>query len=330
MYQARYSSSFAAIGDIVCTHAFRQPVPNLVRGYSWCSIIMSFPFELDEIDAYQHWREQKLVHAARLASGGAGHILVDIADPYELKPEERQAVLENCRQHNMSLYRLPDAAGSDKSLVHSLGEQFGMSHLDANLRADEDSVTSLEVRGQEGNQYIPYTNRALSWHTDGYYNELDKQIFALIMHCVSPAAEGGVNHLLDPDIAYIALRDENPAFIEALMHPEAMTIPPNIENDKELRGAQPGPVFMKRPDGRMHMRYSARKRNIEWRDTPETRTAVDMINDLLANSEYVITHRMQTGHGIICNNVLHNRTGFEDSDSQKRLMYRARFYDYIK
>jgi len=291
---------------------------------------MSFPFELDEIDAYQNWRKQKLAHAASLTSGGAGQILVDIADPYALKPDERAAVLENCRQHNMSLYRLPDAAGRDKSLVHSLGEQFGMSHLDANLRADEDSVTSLEVRGQVGNQYIPYTNRALSWHTDGYYNELDKQIFALIMHCVSPAAEGGMNHLLDPDIAYIALRDENPAFIEALMHPEAMTIPPNIENDKELRGAQTGPVFMKRPDGRMHMRYSARKRNIEWRDTPETLAAVDMINDLLANSEYVITHRMQTGQGIICNNVLHNRTGFEDSDSQKRLMYRARFYDYIK
>ena len=55
-----------------------------------------------------------------------------------------------------------------------------MEKLDANLRSDEDSISSLEVREQNGNQYIPYTNKALSWHTDGYYNPLDKQIFGII------------------------------------------------------------------------------------------------------------------------------------------------------
>ena len=89
------------------------------------------------------------------------------------------------------------------------------------------------MRSQAGNQYIPYTNKALSWHTDGYYNVLDKQIFGIIMHCVRPAAEGGVNSLLNPENVYIALRDENPAYIEALMHPEAMTIPDNIEKDRK-------------------------------------------------------------------------------------------------
>ena len=286
---------------------------------------MSFPFALDEIDAYQSWREQKLTRAAR----NAEQIIVDIEDPYQLTRQEHEAVLQKCRLHNMALYCLPEAAGTDKALVHSIGEQFGMTHLDANIRSDEDSVSSLEVRGQVGNQYIPYTNKALSWHTDGYYNYLDKQIFAIILHCVQPAAEGGENSLLDPDLVYMALRDENPAYIKALMHPEAMTIPENIEDGKVIRAAQTGPVFMKRPDGRLHMRFSARKRNIAWRDTPETKAAVDMINDLLANSDYVIRHRMAAGQGVICNNVLHNRTGFEDSDSQKRLMYRARFYDYI-
>jgi len=78
-------------------------------------------------------------------------------------------------------------------LVHALGKQLAMETLDANLRSDEDSVSSLQVRAQAGNQYIPYTNKALSWHTDGYYNPLDKQIFGIIMHCVRPAVAGGVN-----------------------------------------------------------------------------------------------------------------------------------------
>jgi len=38
------------------------------------------------------------------------------------------------------------------------------------------------------------------------------------------------------------------------------------------------------------------------------------------------------GQGLICNNVLHNRTGFTD-DMDKgiaRLVYRARYYDRIR
>jgi alpha-ketoglutarate-dependent taurine dioxygenase len=235
----------------------------------------------------------------------------------------------------MVLYRLGDVAVQDKTLVHALGQQLGLVHLDTNLRADEDSVSSLEVRDQAGNQYIPYTNKALSWHTDGYYNHLDKQIFAIIMHCVRPAASGGENFLLNPENVYIALRDENPAYIAALMHPEAMTIPENIESGKVIREAQTGPVFMVRPGkdravtGRLHMRFSARKRNIIWRDTDETKRAVEMISRLMADTENVVKVALKAGQGVICNNVLHNRTGFTDSEDQKRLLYRARYYDAV-
>ena len=283
------------------------------------------PFLLENAQAYAQWRENKITRCAP-----SNHdLMVSIADPYHLSTHEKAAVVERCARFNMAIYQLKDLAEQDKSLVHALGKRFEMINLDANLRSDEDSVSSLEVREQAGNKYIPYTNKALSWHTDGYYNHLDKQIFGIIMHCVRPAAEGGVNRLMDIDAIYIALRDENPAYIEALMHPQAMTIPANIEAGAVIREAQSGPVFMVKADGRLHMRYSARKRNIIWRDTPETVEAVSMIGQLLADDGKVVKVALTAGQGIICNNVLHNRTGFEDSAQQKRLMYRARYYDDV-
>jgi len=283
------------------------------------------PFRLENTSAYAQWRASKRAHIVP----NLDDLMVNIVDPYQLTADEKAEVVERCAQFNMAIYQLQELANQDKSLVHALGKQFEMVNLDANLRSDEDSVSSLEVREQVGNKYIPYTNKALSWHTDGYYNRLDKQIFGIIMHCVRPAGEGGVNRLMDIDAIYIALRDENPAYIEALMHAEAMTIPANIEAGAVIREAQTGPVFMVKADGRLHMRYSARKRNIIWRDTPQTAEAVAVIGQLLADDEKVVKVALSAGQGVICNNVLHNRTGFEDSEQQKRLMYRARYYDDV-
>jgi len=296
------------------------------------SILTGSPFNLADDGLYARWREEKL----RYNKPTLADLFVDIEDPFQLSADEKAAITDRCARFNMALYRLSDAGVQDKALVHAIGQQLGLIHLDANLRSDEDSVTSLEVREQAGNQYIPYTNKALSWHTDGYYNPLDKQIFAIIMHCVRPAAEGGENFLLDPERVYIALRDKDPAYIAAMMHPEAMTIPENIESGEVIRDAQTGPVFMLKPGsersatGRLHMRFSARKRNIIWRDTDETREAVEMINRLMADAENVVKVALKAGEGVICNNVLHNRTGFADSESQKRLIYRARYYDTVK
>jgi alpha-ketoglutarate-dependent taurine dioxygenase len=284
------------------------------------------PFNLNNNTAYQQWRSARLGYTDPAISD----ILVQLKDPYRLSDDEKTAIIQCCEKYNMAIYQINDLDAQDKSLVHELGNQLAMQHLDANLRADEDSVSSLQVREQVGNMYIPYTNKALSWHTDGYYNPLDKQIFGIIMHCVRPAIEGGVNSLINPENVYIALRDENLAYIEALMHPKAMIIPDNVEAGKLIRAAQDGPVFMVKPNGRLHMRFSARKRNIVWRDTEDTHKAVEMISHLLADDNNVLKVKLKAGQGIICNNVLHNRSAFTDSDQQKRLMYRARYYDAVK
>jgi len=283
-------------------------------------------FNLDNGDAYRQWSMQK----KWLRQCNVSQYIVPIDDPFQLQASEKQALLESCDAYNMALYQLNEPSKQCRKMVVNLGEQLGLLRLDANLRSDSDSISCLQVSEQAGNQYIPYTNKALSWHTDGYYNKPERQINGFLLHCVSNAAEGGVNYLLDHEWVYKLLRDENPDYIDALMHPQAMTIPDNVESGKVIRGAQSGPVFsLHEGSGRLHMRYSARKRNIIWRDDEYTTAAVDRIGEILSDESLVLSVAMESGQGLICNNVLHNRTGFTDSDSKKRLMYRARYFDRV-
>lgn len=288
------------------------------------------PFALQDDAAYSRWRDWKLARHPR----AIGELMVEVADPFRLTPAEHEAILERCRRANMALYALRDGVGEDKEAIRALGRQLGLARLDSNLGADEDSITSLRVvEGDRRTGYIPYTNRRLSWHTDGYYNGPDQQIRAILMHCVRDAAEGGANAVVDHEMLYIQLRDADPAHVEALMQPDVMTIPPNEEGGEAIREARSGPVFSRDADsGSLHMRYTARTRSIEWRDDEATRRAVDLLSRLLEEANpYRFEYRLDPGQGIICNNVLHCRTAFADdaASGRQRLLYRARYYDRI-
>jgi len=289
------------------------------------------PFDLANESDYQHWRTHKLSDYNAVA----GDLIVPVKDIAALTEREHAAILGRCCKVNMAVYEVTGTGPAGKQAMRLLGQQFGLQNLDTNLRADEDSITSLRVvEADAGTHYIPYTNRPLNWHTDGYYNRLDQQVRAIVMHCVSASASGGDNLLLDPEIAYLLLRDENPGYIKALMQPDAMTIPANIEAGIELRPAQSGPVFSIEPaSGALHMRYTARTRSIEWKDDENTRQAVEFLGELLASdSVYILRHRLCAGQGIICNNVLHKREGFTDDATagQERLLYRARYHERIR
>lgn len=285
------------------------------------------PFDLDQPQAYQSWRQTKLeTHPGRVED-----LIVEIKDPRQLTPAEHEAILNRCRRANMAIYVSGLGDDPDKDIIRTLGEQFGLRRLDHNPGADEDAITSLKVQTDDRHAgYIPYTNRPIAWHTDGYYNEPDHQIHGLLLHCVHPATSGGENDLLDHEIAYLTLRDLNPDYIRALMHPQAMTIPANLAAGGEQRPEQPGPVFSVRPDGSLHMRYTDRKRNIIWRDDPLTRTAVSALKEILDSGMTAHFHaRLEPGWGLICNNVLHTRTAFEEGQPP-RLLYRARYYDRLR
>jgi hypothetical protein len=279
------------------------------------------PFHLDNDGAYQAWRAHKLADVPV----SAAQLSVDLRDTANPRADELAAIREACERYNLCIYRGP--ADADKQAVTALGKGLGLYHLDDNLCADEDRITSLQVTEEGAHRsYIPYSDRALQWHTDGYYNTPEQQVRAVILHCVRPAAKGGENLLLDVELLYIALRDHEPALIAALQHPDALTIPANRQGGRELRPARSGPVFScDLAGGALHMRYSARQRNIIWRDDADTRRAVMVIAEMLAGDHPgKLRVRLAPGEGLISNNALHNRSGF-DGD-RGRLLYRARYY----
>jgi alpha-ketoglutarate-dependent taurine dioxygenase len=282
------------------------------------------PFDLDNEADYKAWREQKLLAYPT----GVEALIIEIKDPHRLTNTEYEAIHARCRKTNMAIYAGPTGSDPDKAIPGSLGKQFGLTVLDYNMGADDDGVTSLKVvEGKWRSGYIPYTNRPIHWHTDGYYNLPGRQIHGLLLHCVSAAASGGENALLDHEIAYIHLRDSNPEYIRALMAANVMTIPPNNENGEQLRPARSGPVFSVLEDGSLHMRYTARTRSIEWSPDPLTRAAVKALETFLdSSSPYIYRATLQPGQGLICNNVLHNRSGFDDDSEHTRQLYRLRYY----
>jgi len=285
------------------------------------------PFNPANESAYLHWRTNKLAkHPVELEE-----LLVNIDNPFEVSDQEKQQLLEKIRQCNMAIYQIKPKKehAEDKSFLDELGKQFGLSHLDNNLYADEDAISSLKVTAEKaGRGYIPYTNRPIAWHTDGYYNTGQTQVRAMLLHCVQPAADGGRNQLLDHEMAYLLLRDKNPAYIEALSRPDAMSIPANIQDGKVIREAVTGPVFSVDSDGYLHMRYTARTRSIEWLNDPMVLEAKDVLLEILKTpSPYHFEGKLEAGQGLICNNVLHTRTPFEENSD--RLLYRARYFDRI-
>ena len=303
--------------------------PAMNKGSESINQLNDNPFDLANDEAYKKWRQIKL--AAYPAS--LDELIVPIADVNAVKDDELRQLKQVIHKYNLVIYDLGAEGFVSKAQIRQFARVLDLDRIDNNICSDEDSITALQVSdaGQK-KIYIPYTNRRLSWHTDGYYNTLDQQIRGMLLHCATPAVEGGENMLLDHEMLYIQLRDENPDYIRALMQPDAMLIPANNEGEagEEIRAEQAGPVFsLEKGTANLHMRYSARTRNIIWRDDEITTEATAKITEYLGNSPYILRYRLAAGQGVICNNVLHNRTSFEDSDSQHRLLYRARFYDRV-
>lgn len=287
------------------------------------------PFSLDNDSTYREWREWKLGIAAR----GINELIVEINDPRQISDAEYDRLLCCIRHNNMVIYAGNSGIDPDKQIPRAVAERFGLHQLNHNWLADDDGLTSLTVNEQGDHPlYIPYTNRPINWHTDGYYNPHNAQVHGLLLHCVYRAARGGENALMDHEIAYILLRDANPDYIEAFMQPDVMTIPPGTDMHGNLREAAVGPVFSINPrSGDLHMRYTARRRNIEWKDDKRTTEAVAFLEALLnSNSSYIYRGTLEPGMGLVSNNVLHDRGGFSDLVGHpQRLLYRARYFDRI-
>ncbi|SMH44065.1 TauD/TfdA family dioxygenase [Maritimibacter sp. HL-12] len=257
--------------------------------------------------------------------------IADLANPTEA---EKSELIRRCKAANLALYHVADSE-NHRAGLRAFAEAFGLRIAEKHRSAGGDGIVALresDAPSQKG--YIPYTKRKMNWHTDGYYNAPDDRISAMVLHTAQPANDGGSNQLLDHTIAYIRLMDENPDYVTALMHPQAMTIPENREDDGSLRPASVGPVFFPDADtGEMQMRYTARTRSIEWRDDTLTREAVAFLQSTLEKPDpMTISIRFGEGQGVLCNNVLHDRTGFDPQarDFSPRVVYRVRFHNRVK
>lgn len=284
------------------------------------------PFFADK-STYLEWKKTRL----RSYPSDPENLVVEINSLANLTDIEVQAIRKVCARTNMAVYRCRDKF-ADREAVRAFSSSFGLQRIDNHLCANADGVSELTVASTGVRTgYVPYSNRSLSWHTDGYYNHKARQINAVVLHCVHNATAGGENALLDPEVAYICLRDEDPRFITAFEHPECMTIPANRGQEGEIRAEVCGPVFSYDVSGHLHTRYSARKKNIRWRDDDLTTAARDCMSEILSDkNELVFRYRLQPGEGLISNNILHNRTTFTDGPGHKRLLYRARFFDRIE
>ena len=290
-------------------------------------VILS-PFSLENEDLYNRWRDQKLKDYPK----NLGDLLVEINDPRKLTDSEFEAIQSRCRKANMALYASKTGTDPDPEIPLSMGRRFGLEGLNKNWLSDETGLTSLTV-ANEGirQQYIPYTNKAINWHTDGYYNLASQQIHALNLHVVQQAASGGENALMDHEIAYILLREKNPDYIRALMSEKTMTIPPRIDEGGSIaRKEEPGPVFSITANGDLHMRYTIRVNNVIWADDPLSREALAYLESIFnSDSPYIYQGRLESGMGLVSNNVLHDRAAFTDDATHKRHYYRARYFDRL-
>lgn len=285
------------------------------------------PFDLGNPEAYAAWRANKLAQAESALSGD----FVAITDPMNMLDSEVEEILSQCRETNMAFYSTPPEADDSilRGNLRAMAEKLGLGDPEGHRSKGEAAIVALTVSNRPSQRgFIPYSRKALNWHTDGYYNAPDNTIRGFILHCVQDAMAGGVNQVLDNDIAYIRLRDENPDYIIALMHDHAMTIPETHEEDGTLRPASIGPVFHIEGND-LIMRYTARTRSIEWRDDPITREAVAFLQNLLIEGDPLMREiKLKPGQGVLNNNALHNRTAFdaeEVGNHSRRIMYRVRF-----
>jgi len=286
------------------------------------------PFNLNHPEAYAAWREQKLASYPINKT----ELVVNIESLDGITLDQQHQLIERCNVANMAVYQCADKTVDTKKL-RNFAAKFGLNQLDHHLCTEQDGVSVLTV-SDDGpkEEFIPYSNRPIGWHTDGYYNDFEQRIYALMLHCEQPALEGGENALLDHEIAYIKLRDMNPDYIAALMQPDCMTIPAFNNNGMLMRPERTGPVFDLIPGlDKLFMRFTARKRNIAWKDDPLVHEAVAALMDIMNDENSpVFFHTLEAGQGLISNNVLHTRTGFVDDPENHRRLYRARFLDRVK
>ena len=276
---------------------------------------------------YETWRDEKLANYQTKTES----LFVEISNPLRLSSAEKSAIVDNCQSNNLSLIRIKPCSEIRKA-IHSINTQLGLIDVDYHPCSEDDGLVVIEdAHSPKKGGYIPYSNKALNWHTDGYYNQINELVGAFSLYCIQSAVNGGENHWIDPEMLYIHLREQNPDIVSALTQPNVLTIPARNDGTKVIRTASIGPVFfIDSGTQKPKMRFTQRKRNIQWLESNEVKDALNILKTFLAsNSSIHHQYKLKKGEGMICNNVLHSRSSFIDNDSRKRMLLRGRYTNTV-
>ena len=266
---------------------------------------------------FLRWAEEKEKNIPQNSDG----ILVNIHDINNVKPSEIAKIKETIYKHNSCIYSSKTGLKSDTDLLKFV-ELVGMRTYDCNNIESNEISTITPLQNSKIN-YIPYTDKLLNWHTDGYYDK--KSIFSWLLHCVNPATQGGENYLLDHELVlreYLLRNDD----INNLMAEDALTIPASKDTSRPEISTY---IFsFKNKYRRLHMRFSMRKDNIG--TSAKASPAIIKLREIIEDdcAKYSLTYKLQKNEGIITNNILHGRKAFKD-DKVKRKLLRIRSYERL-
>ena len=279
-------------------------------------------FDLDSNEDYLKWRDEKLAAYPK----NVGELVVELGDMTAMTPAEKSKILETVERANMCVYTAGSAELEMSSLL-ALGKQLGVRHTDKSARhAQSDELTDSGIL----NKAIPFSTRHCNWHTDATYYGSDNTIQALFLLCKRPAVEGGSNKVLDHEVLYIQLRDKDPDALEVLMRKDCFNYRNPATGEIDLHRG--GKVFWTNAGGHLCHRFSFRKTDMAWSGDSDVAAAGRVLGSLISDeSAHAIEGRLESGMGLISNNVLHTREKLVDSDdaAKKRLLFRARFYDRV-
>ena len=287
---------------------------------SW--IRAEHPFD-PRSDTWRRWRDWKL--ARRPAS--AADLVVEVRDPRALSHAERGALVERCRRANMAIYA-SRARADDAGTVRLLGEQLGLRTIERGPATGPDGIARI-ARG--GARCIPYSDRRMRWHTDGSTSAIAEPVRSVLLHCVRAAREGGEIGLVDPEIAWLLLREAGAELVAALMQPDAFTVTADGAAREGSAPARSHAVFcVDAATGDLDTRFTTRRGGVRWKfDATTTEAAARLLRLMDRDARCAIRTRLEPGMGIVCNNVLRSRASFVDDPASPRLLLRARFHERV-
>jgi|TARA_B100000953_G_scaffold276329_1_gene250354 alpha-ketoglutarate-dependent taurine dioxygenase len=264
---------------------------------------------------YNRWANDKLDSY----TNNINNLMVEIKNPLELSKSEKEKCLRVIKNQNMVFFNIEKPQKNIGFSLTELAHQFGMGNYELDSRSDVSGLTKIQMETKKYHEeYIPYTNKPLNWHTDGYYNSIKNPILSWLLYCESPSDSGGMNKFMDHEIAYI-LYNQHFQNMHELMEEDVHVIPENKMNSRlEVKGYVFGFINEK-----LHMRFSMRGKNIVWK-----KNIIDSINSLKKiikeSTTFHVSYKLMPGQGVLTNNVIHMRTTFTNTKNKNRLLYRLR------